>query len=230
MESLINKEISPRPEKPQPKIYLPEVREILENNVFLKWGLQQLEGINDGGNTLRHTQCVTNCGYLLAKHLAEKNNLSSEDIELFVEICLLHDIGKIKTPASILTKPWKEFTEDDRKIVSEHVREGKEILKTQGCSPRVYNPVLLHHEFQEKSYPEIDIEAADFEDEDIDNARLLAIIDVFDRMAFGATNIETLPKEDWKPKLMKQFNQPEDERIIDFLISQYEAIRGLSES
>jgi len=227
MESLKNKGMPQQPEKPKPKIYLPEVREILENNVFLKWGLQQSEGINDGGNTLRHTQRVTNCGYLLAKHLAEKNNLSSEDIELFVEICLLHDIGKIKTPTSILTKPWKEFTEDDRKIVSEHVREGKKILKMQGCSPRVYNPVLLHHEFQEKSYPEIDIEAADFEDEDIDNAKLLAIIDVFDRLAFGASNIPPIPLNEASEKLKKQFKTEGDAEIIDFLISQYETIKDL---
>ena len=81
----------PNPEKPKPKIYLPEVRKIIESDIFLKWGLRQLEGINDEGDTLRHSQRITNLNYLLAKHF----KYSEEDTELAVQAGLLHDIGKI---------------------------------------------------------------------------------------------------------------------------------------
>lgn len=210
-----------KPEKQS--VYLDPVREIIESDIFFKWALGQMEGINDEKNTLQHSQRIANLGYLLAKHL----KFPKRKVYDFVEACLVHDIGKIKMPASILVKPGKEFTDEDRKIISGHAREGKEILKTQGRSPRVYNMALLHHEFQEKYYPEIGIEAADFEDEDVDNARLLAMIDVFDRYAFGAANIKPLPQDEWKPSLLKQFSEKGDEETIDFLISQYEMIKGL---
>jgi len=107
-------------------------------------GNEQLKEIDDDGNTLRHSQRITNLGYRLAKKL----NFSEEKEYDFLEACLLHDIGKISTPASILMKPHDEFTDEDMEVVRKHPREGKEILEMQGRSPRVCNAVLLHHEFQ----------------------------------------------------------------------------------
>ncbi len=224
MERPINEDISQQLEQPKPKIYLPEVREFIVNDSFLKWGIEQLKEIDDDGNTLRHSQRITNLGYRLAKKL----NFSEEKEYDFLEACLLHDIGKISTPASILMKPHDEFTDEDMEVVRKHPREGKEILEMQGRSPRVCNAVLLHHEFQKKSYPALGAEYREIEDIDVDNARLLAMLDVFDTVVFGRQNIEPVPEEMRKITWMKQFDQKGDEEIIDFFLSQYETINNLS--
>ena len=210
------------PEKPKPKIYLPEVRKILEEDIFLKWGLHQLEGINDEGNTLRHSQRITNISYLLAKHF----KYSEEDTELAVQAGILHDIGKIEIDSSVLTKPSDIFSDEDLEIVSQHALIGYGIVESR--DPRLAIIILLHHEFQEKPYPKVDFEDLKVPPQDRELSRRLAMTDVFDRCAFGSKNIEPLPREKWKPRLIKQFNQSGDEEVIDFLMDQYEKIKELS--
>lgn len=221
----------PNPEKPKPKIYLPEVRAIIESDGFLTEVSQRLEKIGDEENTLRHSQRIANLGYLLANHL----KLPKERAQNFFKACFAHDIGKTKTPVEILKKPGKDFTDEDWEIIKKHPRDGKEILKEmlkeEEFGPRVYNPVLLHHDFQERDYPAIGIEATDFDDEDvdIDNARLLAMVDVFDRCAFGSTNIKPLSENKIEQRMAEQFNLVGDKEIISFLMDQYEIIKGLNE-
>ena len=221
------------PEKPKPKRYLPEVRTIIESDIYLRWGIEALRDISDEEATLRHTQRMANCGYLLAKHLAKDRGYAQEDIELFVEACLLHDIGKIEVPPKHLTKLHDEFGPEDLAEVSKHAYQGYEILRHDKRSPRVFYPVLLHHEFQERSYPDTDASMLklmeDMEDVDIDNARLLAMLDVFDRLAFGSPpENPPIQIERVVAKLKMQFKSEEDAEIIDFLYGQYEKIKELS--
>lgn len=174
---------------------------------------------------------MANLGFLLAKKL----DYSDEESRLFVEACLLHDIGKTKLPRRYLGKPSKKFSEKDFNVIREHSRLGYKYLKDEGRSPRVYNPVLIHHEFQKRSYPEtsgsiIRILGA-MDDIDIDNGRLLAIIDNFDTQAFGRAYVDIEPSSLDKVKKWIQveagFNQAGDEEIINFLCDQYEAVKGL---
>lgn len=209
------------PERKRPKIYLPETRKILEGDVYLKWALRMLEEINDEGDTLRHSQRTANLGFLLARHL----NYSKEEIEFFAEVNVLHDIGKIEVDSSILTKPSDIFSDEDMKKVSQHALDGYGIVESR--NPRAAKIILLHHEFQARPYPKIDIEALNIPPEDIELARRLAIIDVFDTCAFGRQNIKSLPLAQCKAKLMQQFKQKGDEELIDFLMSQYETIKEL---
>jgi|GEM_PF-2887021 len=217
------------PEKTKQRTYLPELKAIIERNEFLLLGQKELAEMGDKKDTLRHSQRMTNLGYLLAK----RQNFSEGEIKFFVEACLLHDIGKIEVPLRYLTRPTKKFSPKDMQVIKKHPRRGYEILKHSKRSPRVYYPVLLHHQFQEKPYPETNARTlknlSDVEDVDVDNARLLAMVDVFDRCAFGAKNIEPLPLDQIKPALMKQFNQKSDEEIIDFLISHRETIKNLNQ-
>ena len=208
-------------EKEKSRTYLPEVRVILENDIYLKWALRMLEEINDKGNTLQHSQRMANLGFLLARHL----NYLKEETEFFVEVNVLHDIGKIEIDSSILTKPSDIFSEEDLKKVSQHALDGFGIVERR--DPRAAHIILIHHEFQEKPYPKIDIKTLSLPKKDMEIARLLAMIDVFDRCAFGATNIKPLPLAQCKARLMEQFKQEGDEEIIDFLISKYETVKEL---
>lgn len=218
-----------KPEKPKSKIYFSEVRAIIESDRFLTEEQEEFAGRGDKKDTLRHSQRITNLGYLLGK----KKGFSSDEIKLFVEACLLHDIGKTETPLKYLTRPSGKFGSKDMQVVKKHPRRGYEILKHHNRSPRVYYPVLLHHEFQEKPYPatnaDLLIKLQKIEDIDIDNARLLAMLDVFDICAFGRpyVKIEPLTLGQVREKMMAQFTEEGDGEIIDFLISQYELIKEL---
>lgn len=208
-------------EKEKSRTYLPEVRVILENDVYLKWALRMLEEINDKGNTLRHSQRMTNLGFLLARHL----NYSKEETEFFIEVNVLHDIGKIEVDSSILTKPSDIFSEEDLKKVSQHALNGYGIVENR--NQRAAKIILIHHEFQVKPYPNIDIKALNMPPEDTELARRLAMIDVFDTCAFGRQNIKPVPLTQCREILMKQFEQKGDEEIIDFLINKYDNIKEL---
>ena len=213
------------PEKSKPEIYFPEVRAIIESEKFLRDGQKALASMDDKKDALRHSQRITNMGYLLHKHLG----ITSVDEKQFVEICLLHDIGKKDIPPKHLTRQFDKFSPKDMEAVRKHVRTGYMELKQAGRSPRVYNAVLLHHQFQAKSYPKIGAEFREIEPADVDNARLLAILDVFDTCAFGRSyvGIEALPIDEAKKKLMSLFDQPGDEAVINFLASQYETVKKL---
>ncbi len=89
---------------------------------------------------------------------------------------LLFDIGKLKLPPNLLSKPGK-LTDDEFALVRKHVDYGIEILsQSSGISPRVIDGVRHHHERHDGSgYPqglkgsEIPI-----------SARIVAIVDCFD--------------------------------------------------
>lgn len=218
------------PEKKKPKIYFPEVRAIIEGDKFLMAGQKDLAGkLFDKKDTLRHSQRITNMGYLLAQKLG----FSKEETAFFVEVCLMHDIGKTEIPPKYLIPPSGKFGPKNLQVVSKHAFKSYVYLLNKNRNPRVCYPVLLHHEFQERPYPDTNAallkKLGEVEDVDIDNARRLAMLDVFDTYAFGRpySKIKPLPLEEVKEKLLAQFQDEGDEEMIDFLIGEYERVKEL---
>jgi putative two-component system response regulator len=78
-----------------------------------------------------------------ALQLGESLDLTDEDLETLRVACLLHDIGKVGIPDTILTKPGP-LTDEERKIVEQHPVIGESI-----CAPlkslRHILPVIRHH-------------------------------------------------------------------------------------
>lgn len=216
-----------KPERRQ--AFLDPVREIIESDDFLKRGQKELAGISDKKDTLRHSQRIANCGYMLFEQFAGADNPLRKEMGLAVETCLLHDIGKTEVPSKYLTRPYGKFGPKDLRVVSEHAYRGYVYLKHKNRSPRVYYPVLLHHEFQKHDYPALGKELQEMKEVDIDNGRFLAILDVFDVYAFGRPHakIAPLPPEQAKERLLEQFDLLEDEEIIIFLQSKIEEIKKL---
>jgi putative two-component system response regulator len=57
----------------------------------------------------------------------------------------LHDVGKIGLPDSILKKPGI-YTEEERRVMMEHVRVGGDIMAGEEIDPVAQNIVRYHHE------------------------------------------------------------------------------------
>jgi len=68
---------------------------------------------------------------LLLEHMLEKkvyhNQISGWDFDLIAECSLMHDVGKISTPDSILKKPGR-LTPEEWVIMKQHTTEGEKIF------------------------------------------------------------------------------------------------------
>lgn len=102
-------------------------------------------------HTFCHTMMVT--GH--ATHFSKVLGLSAEEQSLLGLSALVHDLGKVKIPLSILDKPGK-LTAAERTLVNRHPVYSREILQASTSVPdEVYDIAVSHHEFLDGSgYPE----------------------------------------------------------------------------
>lgn len=99
--------------------------------------------------TKGHSQRVSEYSYALAKELG----LSEEECDNIRNIALLHDIGKIGVPDSILNKPGK-LTQEEFRIMKEHPIVGSDILDDIRILPELDIGAKYHHErYDGKGYP-----------------------------------------------------------------------------
>lgn len=124
--------------------------------------------------TSGHSERVANFSAAIAKELG----WDAESIKRLRYMALLHDIGKIGVPDSVLNKP-EPLEEEELRILRNHPVVGGEILKDIHVVENVQYGALYHHErFDGKGYPEgLCGEAIPIE------ARVIAIADSFDAMA-----------------------------------------------
>lgn len=123
--------------------------------------------------TAGHTWRVANYGQILAAAL----DYPPDKIEAMLLAGTLHDIGKIKVPDEILTKPGR-LTEEEFAIMKRHPQDGYDMLKDIPEFVCVLNVVLHHHEaYDGRGYP------LGLAGEEIPHdARLFAVVDAFDAM------------------------------------------------
>ena len=112
-----------------------------------------------------------------AAQIAEKLGLSKEDIRNIRIIALLHDIGKIGVPDSVLNKPGR-LNEEEFSQMKEHAVIGSEILKDIDMITGISIGAKFHHErYDGKGYPE------GLKGEEIPFiARIIAVADSYDAM------------------------------------------------
>ena len=140
------------------------------------------------GTTGQHVKRTNQIVELIMKKIQENkmygNELDDIDCEMIKQASTLHDIGKIKVPDAILSKPGK-LTEEEFAIIKTHPVEGERIIsKTMsGIENERYlrfakDMALYHHEkWNGEGYPyglsgkEIPI-----------CARIMTVADVFDAL------------------------------------------------
>lgn len=89
----------------------------------------------------------------LCVSLGRRLGLSRDELDQVRLGALLHDVGKIAVPSSILAKPGP-LTDDERDLIERHPIIGFELLRDLGLSP-VDTYVLHHHErWDGQGYPD----------------------------------------------------------------------------
>lgn len=133
-----------------------------------------------------HSYRVTLYSLILCKEL----NLDDQFVEEIETAGLLHDIGKIGVPESILCKPGK-LTDEEFDIIRDHPARGKKILNNIRKLSNTSNWVNSHHErWDGRGYPQ------KLKEKEIPlPARILAIADTYDAMTSNRSYRQGLPHE-----------------------------------
>ncbi|MFT7823319.1 MAG: HD domain-containing phosphohydrolase [Sulfurimonas sp.] len=99
--------------------------------------------------TAGHSQRVA--GY--SRMIAQKMGRSDVECELLYRAGILHDIGKIVTPDSILLKPGK-LNGMEYKLIQEHVKVGYNLLSRIPMYKEMAEVIVYHHEhYNGMGYP-----------------------------------------------------------------------------
>ncbi|MCK5071276.1 MAG: HD domain-containing protein, partial [Desulfocapsa sp.] len=88
------------------------------------------------------------------KLIARKIGLDEEEVSVLQKAAILHDIGKIATPDSILLKPGK-LSDLDYDLIKLHALAGYEILSDISMYKKLAKIIRHHHErFDGEGYPD----------------------------------------------------------------------------
>lgn len=114
----------------------------------------------------------------LAEAIAGELGISKEEIHGIRLAASIHDVGKIRVPAEILSKPGK-LSDVEFMLIKAHAQAGYDILKGIAFPWPIADIVLQHHERQDGSgYPQ-GLKG----DHIVSGARILAVADVLEAMA-----------------------------------------------
>jgi putative nucleotidyltransferase with HDIG domain len=134
---------------------------------------------------------------------------------------ILHDIGKIGLPDSILKKPGK-LTEEEFNIIKEHTKMGYEMLSKSNLEilHMASEIALCHHEkYDGTGYPR------GLKGEEIPEiSRMLAIIDVYDAMCHKRVYKEASSHKEALEYIESHKDQHFDRRLADIFFDNYEDI------
>lgn len=114
---------------------------------------------------------------LLATAIAEEMGLNKNQVEAINMAALIHDIGKIRIPASILSKPGK-LSEIEFKMIETHCQVGHDILEKIEFPYPIAKIVAQHHErLNGSGYPK-GLKSKDISIE----AKVIAVADAMEAM------------------------------------------------
>ena len=112
-----------------------------------------------------------------SKKIAQEMGLNSSSIDTLYEAAILHDIGKIAIPDSILLKPG-DLNDLEYDLIKQHVNMGYDVLKKYNIFKDIAHIIKIHHERIDGSgYPE------GLKGDEISlEGKILAVADSFDAM------------------------------------------------
>jgi hypothetical protein len=124
-----------------------------------------------------HSERVGEYAAQIATWMAETYSFTADDIARIRQIGLMHDIGKIGVPDSVLNKKGR-LTDEEYNLMKQHTVIGSDILKNIEDVAGLRDGVRHHHErYDGKGYPD-GLKG----DEITPFARILCIADSFDAM------------------------------------------------
>ncbi|MDE5858930.1 MAG: HD domain-containing protein [Oscillospiraceae bacterium] len=152
-----------------------------------------------------------------SRELAGRMGLSDEEQENVYYVALLHDIGKIGIPDSILNKP-ERLTSEEEEVMKKHPNIGGEILKDFDALADIADGAKYHHErYDGKGY------CNGLAGEDIPKiARIICVADTYDAMASDRCYRKALPPEIIEAELQKGVGTQFDPDVVPHMMNMIE--------
>lgn len=166
--------------------------------------------------TGRHSYRVSEYAVMIARELG----FSESELESLRKTSLLHDIGKIGVPDSILNKP-APLADDEYKIMQTHVNIGGDILKGFTLIEHVADGAKYHHEhYDGTGYPN------HLKGEEIPlNARIIGLADAFDAMTANRVYRKALDMDFVVGELRRCAGKQFDPTLVDIMLELIETGR-----
>lgn len=160
--------------------------------------------------TLGHTRRVTEMSLCLAR----KMGLSETEVEHLQRGALLHDIGKMAVPDSILHKPGP-LSEEQWTVMRRHPETALRMLEPiDYLRPALDIPYCHHERWDGKGYPR------GLRGEDIPlAARIFSVVDVWDALSYDRPYRRAWSRSKVIDELRRQRGQQLDPRVVDTFLS-----------
>ena len=193
-------------------------RELYEDQENLILAVSQIIE-NKSENTGQHVKRVSEYTEVLCKCLG----FNDEDSWKISLAAMMHDVGKLMIPESILEKPGK-LTAEEFEIVKKHTQYGKQMLETSPgelfklSTDIAYN----HHEkWDGTGYRGI-------KGEDIPIcARCVALADVFDALVSRRAYKEPWPPEKAYEEIVSQRGKQFDPAVVDAFVQNFDKFKDI---
>jgi putative nucleotidyltransferase with HDIG domain len=145
-----------------------------------------------------------------AFELGQTLNLSPEDLRVLAQGGLVHDIGKLQVPDSILNKPG-QLTPEERRQIEKHTVAGYEFCARLGFMPAELAVIRSHHERLDGSgYPD-----GLKENEIPQLVRILSVVDVWDALTSARAYREAWGREEALDYLMQNRGTQFDPKLVN---------------
>jgi diguanylate cyclase (GGDEF)-like protein len=159
--------------------------------------------------TYGHSENVAIISELIGKAMG----LSTKELADLRAAALLHDVGKVGIPDSILTKPCK-LTEDEWELMKTHSEAGAKIV---GCTEGLANlaPIIRHHHewYDGTGYPD------GLKREEIPlGAGIISIADAYDTMTSERPYSKAMLQESALDELRRCAGTQFDPRLVDIFV------------
>lgn len=148
-----------------------------------------------------------------SKKLAASIGLPEKRQKIVYYSALLHDIGKIGIPDSIINKPGK-LTPEEYEIIKQHPVIGSQILSSLSSMKEVAVGVRGHHErFDGKGYPD------GLKGKDIPLvARIISVADAYDAMTSNRSYRSFMAQKDVRAEIVKNRGIQFDPELADKML------------
>ena len=178
-----------------------------------------LAGIIDAKDTYTNGHSNRVADY--SKQIALRMGKPKIEIDDIHNIALLHDVGKVSIPRSILNKPGK-LTPTEYETIKNHTVSGYEILKTISEMPALSVGARWHHErYDGSGYPD------GMRGQDIPEiARIISVADCYDAMTSDRSYRKALPQDFVREEIKRGRGSQFDPYIADIMLKMIDEDTG----
>jgi len=150
---------------------------------------------------------------VISREIARRLDFTEEEVENVYYTALVHDIGKIGVPDTVLTKPSK-LNDEEYRIIQTHTTTGYNILKEFEGVPDIAQGARYHHErYDGTGYCE------GISGEDIPLvARIIAVADAYDAMTSSRVYRSKLSDDKARAEIERCKGAQFDPQIADILL------------